>query len=394
MAGYMFTLDSEQALRECIAEGLYSTVMSNPKGRWGNPAEGTFADYATMQPGDNVYFFIKRRIYGIGEIVDVGTGCCFQNFPGASEPSPVGDDSAHHPMLVHQDSGRPDKSQRWVVAFRPAPWFFTQGVDMDDALSSDPSAFRILRAIWKLSFIKFDHQENQAFKNAILKLNQEVLAAPTSDAGVFLESHDLHHGRVKDLTSDGSYELDVRPIVRACREGTRITHEMAIEAALLFQLSRRDENTIAAMGRWDYLSHQVVASPFKPIDYMDKMDIFGYAWIPDHGPAISKYLVAEIKKGTASESDVEQTMKYADWVKDEYAHGDYSQVRAFLIAHEIPSKVEQYADRVGHRAFTVQRRPPRTTEWASLRLLEYRATEEGGIRLVSPRTTVDTIVSI
>jgi RecB family endonuclease NucS len=127
---------------------------------------------------------------------------------------------------------------------------------------------------------------------------------------------------------------------------------------------------------------------------MDKMDIFGYAWIPGYRPAISRYLVAEIKKGAATPHDVEQTMKYVDWVKDEYAHGDYSMIEAYLIAHEISSRVAQYAMKVGQRAFTVQRRPPRTTEWTSLRLLEYRASEDGRILLVSPQTTVGTVVSI
>lgn len=395
MAGYMFTLDNEDALRRCIAEGLYSTVMSDPKDRWRTPAEGTFADYATMRPGDNVYFFHDRRIYGIGEIADVGTGYCFQNFPGASNPKPVPHESVVDQMLVGSDLERPGKTQRWVVAFKPAPRFFVHGVDMDDALSSDPGAFRMLRTIWKRSFIKFDDQENQAFKNVILRLNQEALTYPTADSSVFfLDSHELHHRRVSELTSDGSYGLDARPLVSACRKGTMLSHEMAIEAALLFQLSQGDRDTVASMGRWDYLSHQVIASPFKPIDYMDRMDMFGYAWIPGHKPAISKYLVAEVKKHTASRDDVGQTMKYVDWVKDEYAHGDYSMIRAYLVAHEIPPSVEKYAMEVGRRAFTVQRRPPHTTEWTSLKLLEYRATKDNFIRLASPGTTIDTVVTI
>ena len=33
---------------------------------------------------------------------------------------------------------------------------------MDDVLASNPSQFRMLRAFWKLSFIKIDDDENQA----------------------------------------------------------------------------------------------------------------------------------------------------------------------------------------------------------------------------------------
>lgn len=34
--------------------------------------------------------------------------------------------------------------------------------------------------------------------------------------------------------------------------------------------SKEDNGT--PFGTWDYVSHQVAASPFKPIDYMDKND--------------------------------------------------------------------------------------------------------------------------
>ena len=49
---------------------------------------------------------------------------------------------------------------------------------------------------------------------------------------------------------------------------------MAIEAGLIHQFSINDPHTCDLFGEWDYLSHQVIASPFKPIDYMDKMDLF------------------------------------------------------------------------------------------------------------------------
>ena len=54
---------------------------------------------------------------------------------------------------------------------------------------------------------------------------------------------------------------------------------MAIEAGLIHQLSINDPHTCDLFGEWDYLSHQVIASPFKPIDYMDKMDLFYVIWM-------------------------------------------------------------------------------------------------------------------
>ena len=40
---------------------------------------------------------------------------------------------------------------------------------MDDVLSYKPNSFRMLRAFWKLSFVKIDDEENKALKDIILK---------------------------------------------------------------------------------------------------------------------------------------------------------------------------------------------------------------------------------
>lgn len=51
-------------------------------------------------------------------------------------------------------------------------------------------------------------------------------------------------------------------------------------------------------------------------------------------PTISNYLVVEIKKGVIETQDILQLMKYVDWVKNEYAYGDYSMIKAFMIGFE------------------------------------------------------------
>jgi hypothetical protein len=56
MAGYIFLLDSLDALRLYTQNGVYATKLSAPNRFWAHHHEGTFADFATMQPGDNIYF--------------------------------------------------------------------------------------------------------------------------------------------------------------------------------------------------------------------------------------------------------------------------------------------------------------------------------------------------
>lgn len=87
MAGYIFTIDDINSIEESIYDGVYSTVIRIPKNKiWGKHHEGTFADYITMQEGDNVYFFHQRKIYGIGELININGDCKFLNFPDSDLP--------------------------------------------------------------------------------------------------------------------------------------------------------------------------------------------------------------------------------------------------------------------------------------------------------------------
>jgi hypothetical protein len=226
--------------------------------------------------------------------------------------------------------------------------------------------------MWKRSFVKLDGQEDQALTDAILKANQLALAEPVDDLNVFPDKHATWHERAASLVADGDYGLRTSEAVKACCSQDRLTHEMALEACLLDDLSHGGQ-AVAVFGRWDFLSHQVISSPFKPIDYMDRMDVFGYRFIPGHRPTIANYLVAELKKDEAGADDVGQVLKYVDWVRDEYAHGDYSMIRAFLVAYDFDADAIEYADSKVSRHFTVERRPARTEEWSHLTLVRYRA---------------------
>ena len=74
-AGFVMTMDSLDSIKGSTADGVYGTVRRQPEGHWGGPGYGTFADYASMKPGDNIYFFHDRQLYGCGELVEVGGKC-------------------------------------------------------------------------------------------------------------------------------------------------------------------------------------------------------------------------------------------------------------------------------------------------------------------------------
>lgn len=366
MAGYLFAFSDEEAMWSSINSLTYSTLM-NPV--WRNPTSpAALGDYVTMHAGDNVYFFSQRKIYGIGEIINVEPGrCVTENFEGATSKEPVIWSEVARGAKVNLVA--PDgRIGRWIVAFKPSPFFFSHGIDMDDLLSSRPTAFRALRAFWKKSFIKLDDEENEAFRAAILRGNLDELNDRRGET-YMLSSH--------EKLAIGDYP-DVPGLLASSRKRDgSLSSEMLLEVGLLYQLTNYDPKTRQVFGRWDYLSHQVNASPFKPVDYMDHMDVFGYRWIEDYRPVIESYLVAELKKDEASISDVPQIMKYVDWVNDEYSHGDYSLIKAFLIAFDF--RASDDVSRASERDYVVGSHPATARKWNDLTLVKYYLREDGYI---------------
>lgn len=97
--------------------------------------------------------------------------------------------------------------------------------------------------------------------------------------------------------------------------------------------------------KYDYVTHQVIASPFKPLAYIDKMDIFAYRYLenfPDAEKPIEKYMVIELKKGKATKDFPLQLMRYVDWISREYAAGDYSLIKAVGIAKGILREYKKF----------------------------------------------------
>ena len=362
MAGYIMTLDSEDSLVECISNGVYSTrFKEQTSNHWNTAYEGTFADYFSMKQGDLIFFFIKRKIYGVGELVDVCGDCKYFNYENADLPANYSIEN-YRQLEPLVDWGNP--GNRCICVFKPHPFFFKKGVDMDEALSSNPEKFKMLRAMWKLSFVKIDDEESQALFDVILKRNEDNYI---NGKNVFSYDSNIHsqiEHKIKQFHRMKAYSL-----LSQCAngKGQTVNHEMAIEAYLCSVLGKENDTP---MGKWDYVSHQVIASPFKAIDYMDKMDLFGYRYIKGY-PTVSKYLVAEVKKDMASVNVIEQIMKYVDWVNQEYAHGDYSMIEAYVVASDFPDDVIIEKNKHCIRNFSRGYRPTEAATWNNVKLIRY-----------------------
>lgn len=369
MAGYVFAIGNNtnpvEIIKKCAQQGVYSTFLKSLSSQ---PFEGTLADYISMKPGDNIYFFCKRKYYGIGEIVNTGLDCKYCNYPGSTELKEFDYDSIKDNLLVN--NGQKSNNNRWLCTFKGSPYFFEEGIDTDEILKYKPNTFKMLRAFWKLSFIKLGDEENESLKEIFLLRHQKQLEEHT---GIFPEENTFHQA-ISNHENLSSYIINPKDLLKSLTNSDgNITHEMALEAGVVYDLCK---NNIDVLGCWNFVSHQVIASPFKPIDYMDKIDVFATRYL-QNTKIPCKYLVAELKKDGAGTDSIDQVLKYVDWVCSEYTYGNYDAIEACIIASSFDDMLTYFTKTV-KRFYTVGSHPAKNGEWNKLKLIRYKC-ENGNL---------------
>lgn len=363
-AGYIFGYNIEkpndskikEEIKKIFDEGCFGTRNNSPKNR-----NKIFCDYLSMKPGDNIYFFCHRKLYGIGTLIidknrfskeNSFDDCMFwasedkknefisesqkQNNNNTQISKNVADAMVHIKFTFQYDSDFYNSEDKEPVR-----------ADMDDVLKYKPSSFRNLRFFSNLSFIKIDDEENQALKE-FFYLNREIQkhVAKNIDIQRKIPEEELKPQQNK---KQGLLKIIAKDIYTYNNNTTELPQEMILEAHVIEALKKGKNELTTILGEWDYISHQVVASPFKPAEYSEHMDIFCIKYLKSPGMqhVPCGFLILELKKGELSvnrkkkeypkggevEETLNQLMKYVDWVCNEYAHGDYRLIKSAIIAN-------------------------------------------------------------
>lgn len=373
MAGYIFSISKDSWSTFCaneLSKGYFTpytvevdedSMVSRKRKANNKVMLATFGDLVTMKPGDNIYFLSDRKIYGVGKTINVGEDCKYDNYEDASALLPDCQISPKDYLTTASTRAR------WVCLFEPETYFFKTGVDMDDVLRYRPAAFKMLRAFENLTFIKIDDDENRALKEYIYLVNEAKQNDIINNSYVFDSS--IHHAlQERDLTN---FRLDIRKVLNYPENAEFVLSEMFIECALLQDIS---SSAVPAMGNWEYLTHQIIASPFKPLKYIDKIDVFGYrlsVHYPGEPKLITKYLLVEVKQGKINKGALEQTMQYVDWICHEYASGDYSKIEAYVVGDSAVRNISDLQQDICQRAFIASTHPAKPEKWSALHLVKY-----------------------
>lgn len=336
------------ALEKCFEGGIYSARCSES----GAPFIGTLADYLGMKEGDDIFFFKDRTIYGIGKLVKLaGVDCRFRISPADRE----------EPLTDVKDK----KTHPFVCVFKSDPFFFRVGVDMDEVLMFSPEKMKSLRFFSKRTFMKLDDFESEEIRNILARKNEHCL--DRFDKEFHYTFSETTHERMIELLKDGNYKLSVFDYIGD--QGEDISSEYYIEGAIMDLLRNFESDYV---GKWDFIGRQYPASPPKPSEYEESMDLFGYRYVPGFPRAVSKYAVIELKLGTINRDHVQQTMKYVDWISREYTNGDYSMIEAYTIGADKEEGIEEETKDIVERNYIVAGRPVENRKWQALRILSYK----------------------
>ena len=223
-----------------------------------------------------------------------------------------------------------------------------------------------------------ENEEAQVILDFLLRRNEDVINEYPSLDRVFDSRAEQIHSRVREHDLK-RYQIDLDGLTRkhARRDGS-VGHEALVHAWLANAITQMQEQAVKIFGNWDYVTNQYPASPQKPVRYMDQIDIFGYVEktiSPEAAPTVLRYKVIEIKKGKVGKNDdVNQLIKYVDWVAHTRAGGDYSLVEAYFVAHDYADKVVQYVQDTLPKDFITPRRPYAPARWKQLQLIRYTYT--------------------
>jgi hypothetical protein len=383
MGGYLISLDSLDTLELYIKNGFYGTKIKYPKnGQWSPAHEYTLADYCSMKEGEFIFFFIKRIIYGVGKIVSLNKELTTKpvalcNYPKSYFAGERGKNKA----LLWNENVPADYDIRWVVFYKPAPHFFKKGLDMDEVLMSDRSNMvRSLRTFQGLSFIKMDTIECNFILQLLIRKNLDCWDNPDEN-DIFYSAPENYHQYINKSYNLAEYQIDVDELISKFIQDDKIKHEAILQTWLVSKLTH-DPTSVSNIfsGPWNYIANQVSASPYKPITYMDKIDIFGIKEKPVYpfaSPIASEYLIIEVKKDFITSVEnmeinpIGQLMKYVDWVAANTAGGDYNLIKAYLIANGFSQNIINLTKEIGKRQFVLPRRPYLSGLWQNIHLVSY-----------------------
>ncbi len=298
--GYHIFLVGEDNFNVCIERGVYGGIQSHGSVKAKQMNSEVIAGFAGIKFSDFAFFYVKNKgVYGLWKIT------C----------EPFYDTT---PIWSH-----PEQIYPYRICFEPTVRKFSNPVAMADILDlRDKGKIWTfdLEVITKKSHHPITTNEGKELIRLLLR-NNPIFANPDITSHPYLPS--------KKAPLPLSFECD--------RRG-HLKYEGYLSAWFMQAFAHGKLKDLIGDYR-DFLSSV-------PTSFNKVMDIFlTHVTTIDSVDILHKFTCVELKTGTVSEGDLNQIIKYENWLIRKLADGDSEMVQSILVGFDFDERVIDYCKR-------------------------------------------------
>lgn len=313
MGNHIF-LASEKNFKKCLEYGVYGGISHS----FERTTAEIIAGFEAIRPGDFIFFYVKNiGVYGLWK-------------------------ATSRPFFDERDIwGREDQLYPYRVCFDPSIREFAKPIALSDILD-----LRDKGKIWTFDLGTFTKKSHQPI---------------TRDEGKELIRLLLRNNPIFYPVKQISEPYQLGQVTLPLKLETDRRGQIRIEGYLNAWFMR-----CFSQGKFKSLIGEYYdCLNYVPTSFNTVMDIFlTHITTVDSVDILHKFTCIELKTGTCTEEDLNQILKYENWLIRKLAGGDSEMVQSILVAFDFQDKVLEY----------VQKR--RLVEDKTVRLLQYRVTAE------------------
>jgi len=305
-------LASKENFEKCLEYGVYGGISHSLE----RINSEIIAGFEAIRPGDLIFFYVRNiGIYGLWKAISM-------------------------PFLDEHDIwGREDQLYPYRICFEPAIREFRKPIALSDILD-----LRDKGRIWTFDLGTFTKKSHQPI---------------TTEEGKELIRLLLRNNPIFYPPTQISKPYSTREVALPLKLETDRKGQIKIEGYLnaWFMRSFAQGKLKSLIGEYyDFLN-------YIPTSFNTVMDIFlTHVTTVDSVNILYKFTCIELKTGTCTEVNLNQIIKYENWLVRKLAGGDSEMVQSILVGFDFQDKVLEYV------------RKRRLIEEKSVRLLKYRVT--------------------
>ncbi|MCX9074528.1 MAG: EVE domain-containing protein [Candidatus Methanoperedens sp.] len=317
--GYHIFLVGENNFDICIKKGVYGGIQSHGSVKSNQINSEVIAGFAGIKVGDFAFFYVKNKgIYGLWKIA-------FEPF---HDVTPIWND--------------PDQVYPYRILFEPIVRKFLTPVAMADVLD-----LRDKGKIWTFDLGPITKKSHQPITT---NEGKELLRLLLRNNPIFVEP---------DIIPDPYLpsKRNPLPLTLDCDNNGRLKYEGYLNAWFMQAFAKGRLKSLIGDYR-DFLN-------FVPTSFNKVMDIFlTHVTTIDSVDILHKFTCMELKAGMVSEDDLNQIIKYENWLIRKLADGDSEMVQSILVGIKFDDKVIEY------------RNKRKAIEEKTVRLIQYKVNED------------------